>query len=42
LRAEGYAFKNGHYTVSQAPGLGLSVDEKNYSDKYKAAETVVS
>lgn len=42
LNADGYAFRDGHYTVSDKPGLGLSVNEKNYSMKYKAGETVIS
>jgi L-alanine-DL-glutamate epimerase-like enolase superfamily enzyme len=42
LRAEGYGFNGGYYTVGDAPGLGLSVDEKVYAEKYKAAETVIT
>lgn len=42
LIAEGYEFRRGHYTVSDAPGLGLRVDESVYRAKCKARETVVS
>jgi L-alanine-DL-glutamate epimerase-like enolase superfamily enzyme len=42
LEAEGYEFRGGHYTVSEAPGLGLRVIEKVYADKYKAGESVIS
>lgn len=42
IQAEGYAFKDGHYTVDSRAGLGLSIDEQAYSSKYKHAETVLS
>ena len=42
LQAEGYSFRGGQYTVGDAPGLGLRIDEKAYNDKYKGRETVVS
>jgi L-alanine-DL-glutamate epimerase-like enolase superfamily enzyme len=40
--AEGYNFRNGRYSLPDAPGLGLRIDEKVYAEKYKAAERVVS
>lgn len=42
LQADGYEFRSGHYTVSEKPGLGLSVDEKVYATKYKASEVVIT
>ena len=42
LQADGYEFKGGYYTVGDAPGLGLRVDEKAYADKYKPGEMVIS
>ncbi len=39
--AEGYVFKNGSYTVSGAPGLGIRVDEAVYKEKYQSKEVVV-
>ena len=41
LQAEGYSFRDGHYTVSEAPGLGLRVDEEAYNAKYRGQQTVV-
>jgi L-alanine-DL-glutamate epimerase-like enolase superfamily enzyme len=41
LVAEGYDFRDGRYTVSGAPGLGIHVDEKLYQRNYAAKETVV-
>jgi len=41
LVAEGYQFRGGYYSVPDAPGLGLRVDEKVYQEKCKAAETVI-
>jgi len=41
IQAEGYEFRAGMYTVSDAPGLGIAVDEKVYAAKYKSAETVI-
>lgn len=40
--AEGYQFRNGRYTVPDAPGLGIRVDESVYNGKYRAKEMVVS
>jgi D-galactarolactone cycloisomerase len=40
--ADGYSFKNGAYTVPDAPGMGISIDEKVYNAKYQAQETVLS
>jgi L-alanine-DL-glutamate epimerase-like enolase superfamily enzyme len=42
LHAEGYQFRGGSYTVGDAAGLGLTVDQKVYVEKYKAAEMVVA
>lgn len=42
LITEGYEFKQGFYIVSNAPGLGIRVDEKVYSEKCRARETVIS
>lgn len=39
--AEGYEFRNGSYTVSDAPGLGIRVDEETYQRKYARGEQVV-
>lgn len=38
---EGYEFKNGCYTVSDAPGLGIRVDEEVYKRKSQPQEIVV-
>ncbi len=40
--AEGYEFKNGFYTVSNQPGLGIRVNDPVYREKYLANETVLS
>jgi L-alanine-DL-glutamate epimerase-like enolase superfamily enzyme len=40
--AEGYRFQGGYYSVPDTPGLGISLDEKVYEQKYRAQETVVS
>lgn len=40
--AEGYAFKNGLYTVPDTPGMSIRVDEKAYKEKYQSKETVVT
>ena len=40
--AKGYEFRNGHYSVSSEPGLGISVDEAIYREKYLQHETVIS
>lgn len=42
IEAEGYEFRGGHYTVSEAPGLGIRVNEKVYREKYQGAERVVA
>lgn len=39
--ADGYEFKSGKYTVSNAPGLGIHVDEATYKRKYAAREQVI-
>jgi L-alanine-DL-glutamate epimerase-like enolase superfamily enzyme len=41
VEAEGYEFRGGYYTVSEAPGLGIRVNEKAYREKYQGAEKVV-
>ena len=40
--ADGYSFSKGLYTVSDAPGLGLRIDEEAYTRKYRAKEVVVA
>lgn len=42
VEAEGYEFRGGYYTVSEAPGLGICVNEKAYREKYQGAEKVVA
>jgi len=42
LVAGGYEFRNGSYTVPGEPGLGIRIEEKMYSEKYKSAEIAVS
>ena len=42
IQAEGYAFHKGFYTVSDAPGLGIRVDETVYQQKYQAKEISLS
>jgi len=42
IRAEGYEFHKGYYTVSNSPGLGLSVNADIYREKYAPSETVIS
>jgi len=42
LVAEGYRFARGHYSVSDAPGLGLSVDAKLYEARCRAKEVVLA
>ena len=42
IEADGYRFSRGYYQVSEAPGLGLKVDQKAYELKYKAKEQVVA
>jgi D-galactarolactone cycloisomerase len=42
LQADGYEFRDGHYSVSDKPGLGLSVEEELYATKYRGGETVIS
>lgn len=39
---EGYHFSKGLYTVSDAPGLGIGVDERVYRRKYRPAEKVIA
>ena len=40
--AKGYEYADGTYTTSDEPGLGISVDEDVYREKYQAGETVIS
>ena len=40
--AEGYHYKNGHYTTSDEPGLGIRVDEDVYREKCQSSETVIA
>ena len=40
--AEGYEFSKGAYSVSNSPGLGLSVRPEVYREKCAASETVIS
>lgn len=40
--AEGYSFSKGFYTVSDAPGLGLRINQEVYAKKYAAKEVVVA
>ena len=40
--AEGYVFKNSSYTVPDASGLGIRVDETVYKEKYQSKEIVVA
>lgn len=42
LLSEGYSFTRGHYSVPDAPGLGLAVDEKVYDAKYRQKEIAVT
>ncbi len=40
--AEGYSFSKGFYTVSDAPGLGLRINQEAYTKKYRAKEVVIA
>ena len=42
ILAEGYVFRDGLWTLPDAPGLGIAVDEKTYRSKYQAKETVIT
>ena len=42
ITSEGYEFRDGHYTVSSEPGLGITLNEEVYAEKYKDGETVIS
>jgi len=39
--AAGYQFKNGSYSVSDAPGLGIRIDPAVYQEKYQRSETAI-
>jgi D-galactarolactone cycloisomerase len=41
IQAEGYEFRQGYYTVSRAPGLGIRVRPDVYQEKYGSVETVI-
>jgi L-alanine-DL-glutamate epimerase-like enolase superfamily enzyme len=41
LRVDGYEFQQGHYKVSNSPGLGIHVNERAYRDKYQTKEQAV-
>ncbi|MCP5111246.1 MAG: hypothetical protein GY953_10460 [bacterium] len=38
---DGYSFQNGFYTVSDSPGLGITVNEAVYAQKCRPRETVL-
>ncbi len=40
--AEGYSFSKGFCTVSDAPGLGIRINQETYTRKYRAKEVVVA
>ena len=40
--ADGYTLKDSAYTVPDAPGMGIAIDEKIYKQKYQSKENVVS
>ncbi len=40
--AKGYEYADGTYTTSDEPGLGITVNEDVYREKYQAGETVIS
>ena len=42
LLADGYRFTQGHYSVSDAPGLGLAVDQKLYDARCRQKEITVT
>lgn len=42
IQAVGYEFHQGYYTVSDSPGLGLTVRHDIYREKCAASETVIS
>jgi D-galactarolactone cycloisomerase len=39
--AKGYEFREGFYSVSSEPGLGIAVNDEVYAEKYKKDEVVV-
>lgn len=41
-RQDAFTFDNGSYTVADAPGLGLEVDEDAFQSRYAANETKIS
>lgn len=42
ITAEGYEFKDGFYSVSDRPGLGISINREVYEEKYRRGETAIS
>jgi L-alanine-DL-glutamate epimerase-like enolase superfamily enzyme len=40
--ADGYAFRDGYYTVPDRPGLSLTIDKKLYEKKCAKAEVLIS
>jgi L-alanine-DL-glutamate epimerase-like enolase superfamily enzyme len=42
LQAKGYVFGGPQQTVSNEPGLGLSINEKVYAEQCKPSERIVS
>ncbi len=42
INVEGYEFRNGLYTVSDKPGLGISIDESVYAQKCRPEEIVLN
>lgn len=41
VNAQGYEYRDGHYRVSDEPGLGLAVDAATYARKYAAGARVI-
>ncbi len=40
--AEGYSFEKGVYTVPDAPGLAIRIDERIYKEKYQSQQTILT
>ncbi len=41
-RQDVFTFNNGSYTVADAPGLGLEVNEEAFQSRYVASETKIN
>ena len=41
-RQDAFTFNNGSYTVADAPGLGLEMDEEAFQSRYAANEAKIS